>query len=174
MYDNQATDGVLPVQSTKTCLVPSPIKFCCWVECTLDFGALGLALKDVSPALLMLCAVASHGDLRNYTGCGIIGIDANTQLTPISKTDDLADCLVPIEPDFDLESSISQNLHTLEDDLHGEAQRHHQHRNVMNGATIRHIVILENNAGGKSPRWMQQLKSAGQTEELTQIGRAHV
>lgn len=167
MYDNQATDGVLPVQSTKTCLVPSPIKFCCWVECTLDFGALGLALKDVSPALLMLCAVASHGDLRNYTGCGIIGIDANTQLTPISKTDDLADCLVPIEPDFDLESSISQNLHTLEDDLHGEAQRHHQHRNVMNGATIRHIVILENNAGGKSPRWMQQLKSAGQTEELT-------
>lgn len=167
MHDNQATDGVQPVQSKETCLVPSPVKFRCWMECTLDFGALGLTLKDVSPALLMLCAAASHGDLRNYTGSGIIGIDANTQLTPIRKTDDLVDCLVPIEPDFDLESSVSQNLHTLEDDLHEEAQRHHQHLNVMSAATIRHIVILEeNNAGGKSPKWMQQLKAAGQTDEL--------
>lgn len=167
MHDNQATDGVQPVQSKETCLVPSPVKFRCWMECTLDFGALGLTLKDVSPALLMLCAAASHGDLRNYTGCGIIGIDANTQLTPIRKTDDLVDCLVPIEPDFDLESSVSQNLHTLKDDLHEEAQRHYQHLNVMSAATIRHIVILEeNNAGGKSPKWMQQLKSAGQTDEL--------
>ena len=167
MHDNQATDEVLPVQSKETCLVPSSIKFRCWMECTLDFDALGLTLKDVSPALLMLCAAASHGDLRNYTGCGIIGIDANAQFAPIRKTDDLAGCLVPIEPDFDLESSISQNLHTLEDDLHEEAQRHHQHRNVMSEATIRHIVILEkNNAGGKSPKWMQQLKSAGQTDGL--------
>lgn len=137
------------------------------MESTLDFGALGLMSKDISPALLMLCAAASYGDLRNYTGCGIIGIDANTKLAPIRKTDDLTDCLVPMEPDFDLESSISQNLHTLEDDLREEAQRHHQHRNVMNGAAIRHIVILEeNNAGGKSPKWMQQLKYAGQTDEL--------
>ncbi|KAJ5213571.1 hypothetical protein N7449_000740 [Penicillium cf. viridicatum] len=167
MHGNQATDGVLPVQSKETCLIPSPIKLCCWMESTLDFGALGLMSKDISPALLMLCAAASYGDLRNYTGCGIIGIDANTKLTPIRKTDDLADCLVPMEPDFDLESSISQNLHTLEDDLREEAQRHHQHRNIMNVAAIRHIVILEeNNAGVKSPKWMQQLKYAGQTDEL--------
>ncbi|KAE8360870.1 hypothetical protein BDV27DRAFT_161246 [Aspergillus caelatus] len=38
----------------------------------------------------------------------------------------------------------------------------------MSGGTIRHIVILEenNNAGGKSPKWMQQLEAAEQTDEL--------
>ncbi|KAL3474437.1 Nonribosomal peptide synthetase 13 [Aspergillus californicus] len=145
----------------------SPIKFCCWMECTFDFGALGLTPEDVSPALLMLCAAASHGDLRNYTGCGIIGIDANAQIAPIRKTDTLADCLVPMEPDFDLELSVSENLHSLGHDLHEEAQRHHQHWNVMSEGTIRHIVILEeSNAGAKSPKWMQQLKATGQTDEL--------
>lgn len=166
MHYIQATDGAPPVRAKETCPVPSPNKFSSWVEGTFDFGAIGLTPKDVSPGLLMLCAAASDGDLRNYTGCGIIGIDANTQLTPIRKTDNLVDCLVPMEPDFDLELSISQNIHILEHDLHEEAQRHHQHRNVMSEAAIRHIVILENKAGGKSPKWMQQLKAAGQTDEL--------
>ncbi|KAJ5319968.1 hypothetical protein N7508_000251 [Penicillium antarcticum] len=167
MHDIQAIDKASPVHAKEACPAPSPIEYCCWMESTFDFGTLGLRPKDVSPALLMLCAAASHGDLRNYTGCGIIGIDAKTQLTPIRETDNLADCLVPMEPDFDLESSISRNLHTLEHDLHEEVQRHHQHRNVMSGAAIRHIVILEeHNADGKSPKWMQQLKSAGHTDEL--------
>ncbi|KAE8139333.1 hypothetical protein BDV38DRAFT_281100 [Aspergillus pseudotamarii] len=138
-----ATDRAPPVRAKETCPVP-------WMECTFDFGALGWTPKDVSPALLLFCAAVSHRDLRYYTGCGIIGIDANAQLTPIRKPDNLVDCLVPIEPDFDLESSISQNLQTLEHDLHEEAQRHYELQNIMSGATIRHIIILEenNNAGG--------------------------
>ncbi|KAL4912050.1 Nonribosomal peptide synthetase 13 [Aspergillus aurantiobrunneus] len=165
MNGTQATDPASPVRAEEPCSVPSPIKSCRWMECTVDFSALGLTPKDVSPALLLLCAAASHGDLRNYTGCGVIGIDANAQLSPIREEDDLVDCLVPIEPDFDLGLSVSETLDILGHDLQEEAQRHDQYRNVMSRAAIRHIVILEENeAIGKSPKWMQQLKAAGQTD----------
>ncbi|KAJ5116729.1 hypothetical protein N7456_001077 [Penicillium angulare] len=170
MHDIQETDTApapLRAKEKESCAMPSSNETCDWTEGTFDLGALGLTRQDVSPALLMLCAAASHGDLRNYTGCGVIGIDANAQITPLHKTDDPTNCLISMEPDFDLESTISQNLHTLQHDLREEAQRHSQHRNTMTEGTIRHIIILEEaRESGKSPEWMKELKACGQTERL--------
>ncbi|KAJ5261276.1 hypothetical protein N7478_011871 [Penicillium angulare] len=168
MPEIQVTDAApAPVRAKEPCLIPSSNKLRDWIEDTIDLGAISLTRQDVSPALLMLCGAASHGDLRNYTGCGIIGINANAQITALHESDDLTSCLISMEPDFDLESTISQNLHTLQHDLHEEAQRHSQHRNTMTEGTIRHIIILEEaGESEKSPKWIQQLKSGGKTDKL--------
>ncbi|CAG8157413.1 unnamed protein product [Penicillium olsonii] len=171
MHDIQAAGGA-PLFRKETCASPSLANEH-WKTFTLDFSALGLNSNEISPALLTLCAAASHGDLRNYTGCGVIGIDADAQLAPTRETDRLADCLIPFEPDFDLESSISHNLHTLESDLQEESQRHHHYQNVMSGVPIRHIVIIERKGCEESPEWMQTLKTAGRTEELDPTSVLH-